>query len=403
MLPRSTKPQDILIFTDQFVETRVYVNNELVRNFIPNSRITRLKVRLLDPPAANNFIVYNGIDDPARLKVVTSHQAAHFQAWARQLYEYSGYTYDKYWSAMQSPWATFFVEYQLPWKDLLPDIRELRILSVKMAANTLFGESGLDGGVRDIISSFTMSTPAVLPAKNKPTWEFDLWQPRRSGDDKAGFKVHFWAANICLSRWLAFVKYLNNVDAYNLGTVTEDVIKFYHASDPTRWEQHIFDQTGRDCSVQGLLDFLGCMDNITACCNLELQSSPTICAWAHPFDMTVEAPGIGADRFFDSPIPFDEGLDFDSIYDIDLLTDYWVGTSTSNSFDAQSCLDTYNAPVQTVTNTDCCSQGPDTSLFSTTVSTATTTSTNAPYNPVFGGSNLGLLSNPAFAQPYISP
>jgi hypothetical protein len=399
MLPRTGKPQEILIFTDHFVETRVYINNAPVRNFVPASSVTRLKVRLLDPPHANRFAVYNGIDEPALLTVVTSHAAAHFQAWARQLYEFSGYTYEKYWSSMRSPWATFFVEYQLPWKSYLPDVRELRILSVKMAANTLFGEFGSEGGVKDFISAFTVSTPSIVPAKNKPTWQFDLFQPYRSGDDVAGFKCHFWSANVCLSRWAAFITYLDNVDAYRLGTVTEDVVKFYHANDPTKWEQHWFEPTGRECSVSGLVDYLGCMDNVTVSCYVDLASCPTICAWSHPFDSQVEYPGIGATRFFDSDLPFDSGVDLDSTYDIDLLTDYWVGASVSNSLDAQSCFDTYNAPVQTLTNSDCCRTGPDTSVFVTTATEVNTTTKEDPHNPLYGGSDLGLLANPAFNQP----
>ena len=37
MLPRSIKAQELLIFTDHFVETKVILNNRVVYNFIPNA------------------------------------------------------------------------------------------------------------------------------------------------------------------------------------------------------------------------------------------------------------------------------------------------------------------------------------------------------------------------------
>lgn len=526
MMPRSVKAQDILLFTDNFVDTRIYVNNRLVRNFIPNGQVTRLKVHLFEPPNANNFVVVNGIDEPARLQVRATHQAAHHQTLAREIYNFAGYSAEKYWSSMQSPWATFFVEYQYPWIDLLPDLRELRILSVKMLANTLFGEFGTDGGVKDFISAFTVSTPAIIPAKNPSAFSPDLWNPVRSGDDISGFKVHVWGANICMSRWLAFITLLNNLDAFNLARVSEEVVMFRHAG-TDHYEQHFFDPLGRECSILGLIDFLGCMDNITAAGNVLLLSTPTICFFANPFDLQVDLPGIGG-TFLDEGEEFDQAshvvpdtvnlvatsnavdqgtaiilatairigynahdtdavptwhylaggshqltaaiptdlislrvfcidaqltygahcLDagmhnptdathvlaysitltstlaevilflndfnakflshqtaghFDGIYDADLLTDYWVGTSTTNRFDSGGCLDTYNAPVNTPANTDCCSQGPDTKLLSTMVLEKSTTSAVTPIHPIFGGDDPGLLGNPYFAIPFVSP
>lgn len=402
MVPLSVKGQDFLIYTDHLVETSVYVNNRFIRKFVPTSQISRLRVRPLAPPATTNFTIVNNIDEPAHLQVTATHQAAHYQAWARQLFEFSANLYSKVWSFMQSPWATFFVEYQLPWQDLLPDIPELRILSVRMAATTLYGEFGLEGGVTDFISAFTLNTPAIVQAKNPDVYSPDLWQPVRSGDDYSGFKAHTWFANICLNRWLAFVTLLNNVDAYRYGHVEEEVVKFKIA-ETGEYYQHVFDSTGQAGSILGLIDYLGCMDTVTAACALILVSTPSICFWANPFDVEVEVPGIGGGHF-DSELEFDgEYGPFDSIYDIDLLTDYWVGASTTNKLDSGGCLDTYNVAVQAPQNTDCCMLGASTSVFTTMATEVSATSTFTPNHPVFGGADPGLLSNPFFLTPYISP
>lgn len=402
MVPLSVKAQDFLIYTDHEEEVSVYLNNRFLTRFSPLSQVTRLRTRLFAPPSSNTFVLVNGIDEPSRLTVGATHQAAHYQMWARELYEFSANLYTKVWSSMQSPWATFFVEYQFPWAKLLPDVPELRILSVKAAANTLYGEFGTNGGVEDIISAFTLNTPAIIRAQNPETYDPDLWQPVRSGDDYAGFKAHTWFADICLNRWVAFVTLLNNVDAYRYGHVSEEVVTFRSVED-LDFDQHLFNTVGGECSVLGLLDYLGCMDSVTASCSLILVSTPTICFWANPLGMEVEVPGIGG-GFFDSETDFDGDFGpFDSIYDIDLLTDYWIGTDISNTFDSGGCVDSYNGPVNTPQNASCCTVGAPTTVFDTTSMEVTTTSTYTPIHPVFGGADPGLLSNPFFATPYISP
>lgn len=411
MVPRSVKPTEFLLFTDRYtdplnpsgdqgVKVSIYVNGTLVKDLIPNSSLVRIKMHLAPPPATNFITVSNGIDENVNMSVVASHQSTHMAAMAQENFGFLWNTIEKYFSAIRSPWATFFVEYQLPWKELLPDIQELKILSIKMLANSLYGEAGLAGAVPEVISAFTVNTPAIVSSYNRDPFQPDIFQPVFSGDDVAGFEAHTWFANVCLNHWVAFSTLMNNCPAYSIKSGSEQSVIVNKIG--TEWfEQHLFDSVGPRCSVNGLIDVLGCMDSITACVATQLTSWPTICFFANPFDKSVVLPGIGG-GYFDSPYNFDGPHGpFDSIYDIDQLTDYWVGASTSKHFDMGMCLDTYNVGVQTPHNTDCCSLGPTTKLFTTTVCTDSVTSAVTPAHPVFGGGDGGLLSNPYFSSIFV--
>ena len=411
MVPQGTKPTEFLLFTDRYSDpyssstdkgytVSIFVNGQLLKTLVPISAITRIKMFLSPPPSPNYITVKNGIDENVNLSVVCSHPSTHLQAMARENYAFMWNLIDRYFAAMRSPWATFFVEYQLPFKELLPDIRELRILSVKMLANSLYGEYGLQGAIPDVISAFSVSTPAIIGSENKELFQPDLFQPVFSGEDVSGFEAHVWFANTCFNHWLAFTTLMNNVDAYSLKQANEDSVIVNLVGTEIN-QQHLFNTTGPSCSITGLIDSLGCMDNIVATLATHITSRPAICVFANPFDKMVVKPGIGGGHF-DSGKLFDgEYGPFDSVYDIDPFTDYWVGASTSKHFDMGMCLDTYNVGVHTPNNTDCCSLGPATKEFHTTVCEDSVVSAVTPHHPVFGGGPTGLLSNPVFGSLFV--
>lgn len=487
VLPYSdVKPTEFLVITDHFVTTKIYLNNQLIGSFVPTSGIFRLSISLNPPPLGNDLVADNGVDEPAIFSCAATTHAGFYEAWAQELYQYLNYTIETYFNAMNSPWATFFVEYQLPWKHLLPDVVELRILAVKLAANCLFGEFGENGGVTDLISSFCLSTPAVIRGTNPELYQPDLFNPTLSGSDATGFEAHVWFMNKCLNRWLAFTTLLGNLDCFVVKRVSEDVVIFQLAGTDL-YKQHLFDTTGTDCSVLSLIDFLGCLDRWSVTGDLVLRSYPSFCFFATPFDQVVMPPGIGG-TFFDSGVAFDSVLSaaetvvvpafpgpytvtlihhtlvpmplgygdadlfdvtasivltpeappappsgpgavtvdpdgtltfdaaqagdtvtvqyryhrtLDGRYDIDVLTDYWVGTGITH-FDSGGCLDSYgNSHGQAWNNTDCCAQGPTTELLCTTRIECNTTAAVSPINPLFGGVPFGLLANETFNALYL--
>jgi hypothetical protein len=398
MLPRTIDATEFVLYTDHFVETTIYINESPVYSFTPTSTLSRLRFNLLEPPATNQFMVVNNIDPPVYLNVASTHPTTHLSSFAQEIYAFSGYTYEKYYAAMNSPWATFFVEYQYPqkWLQLLPDIFEMRILAVKMIANTIFGESTLDGGVKDMVSALTTNTPAIIETNNPYVYQQDLWQPVHSVDDRSGWEAHVWFPNICYNRYLAFTTLIGNLSKYGMKRINEEAVTFNYVG-TDRYEQHFFDNTAAGCGLLGLIDYLGCMDSITACCGVDLATWPTICMFANPMDKKVELPGIGG-NYFDSGKTFDgEFGPFDNTYDIDWLTDYWLGASTVKHYDFGSCLDTYNVACSAPQNTDCCQDGPDTKIFHTVVSEDEVISATTPHHPIFGGGDPGLLQNPYFS------
>jgi len=398
-MPRSTKPSRFLLATDRSDPVNIEINDVDMGTIIPTKDEQSVFLDLFEPPAINFITVSNGVDEPVHLQVVVTYMASVFELIAREEYEVAGRINEKYFNLLTSPWNAFILEYQLPWQSTsLPDIRSLRIMSVRMLGNTLFNSSGTQGGVTDFVSAFTATTPVWKGAKNPQLWQPDLYQPVTSADDAYGYEAHIWVPNLCLAKWHAFMRVINNVDnAYALVHGFEDkaVVQAVNAD---LYEQHLFDNLSPNCTVTALLDYLGCLDNIVVAGRVDLTCEVAICAFATPFDQVVEHPGIGAYQHFDSGTDFDGDYGpFDTIYDVDLLTDYWLGTTTKKSFDFGKCLDGYPTTAsQRAEDVNCCMEGPDTVIFTTMGLEDTVTSTVTPNHPIFGGDTPGLLDNPYF-------
>lgn len=520
-LPRSVRPTEFWIATDRADPIAIWINGEVVGRVRVRSRISKIYLALNEPPHSNYLTFDNGIDEPVQTSIAVTHVAKHMEEAAQEMFEYAGRTNQFYSDLISSPWLSFLADYQLPWRYALPNVRSIRIMSTKMAANTLFNESGLNRGLRNLVSAFTATTPVVKLAKNPAEFQPNIYQPVTSGDDVDGYEFHFWAPNLCLARWAAFGKLVHNVNAYTLVTSSEEAVKL-RLGDAGRFEQHLFDTTGPGCSFFDLLELLGCMDNILAVGSLQLTGNISICFYSTPFDQMVEPPGIGG-KFLDSGGTFDtashtfpdetnkvtspdttdlvtalilatevladfnahdldaipqwhyavggthqitaavptdtvtlrtfcidaqamyadhladatmhipvdtlQGLsytitvtspidvlknylndfkdkftthqtlgNFDGIYDIDLLTDFWVLTSLSKKFDSGGCLDSYVSLNILPENVLCCIDSPDVVLLTTLVANAETIALDTPNHPLFGGDDPGLLGNPYFAN-----
>jgi hypothetical protein len=392
-VPLSVRSTKFFLVTDVSSPIEIYINNRLARTHIPRGEVDTIELPLVGAPSLNYIVLRNGIDDPVRIMVAATHLAKQFYVYAAELFEYAGFTVDTYNDLIHSVWSSFMVEYQLPWQEDLPDVRSMKQFAVKTAANCLYGEYGQQGGVTDLIAGFCSSTPVIDAPVNPELWQPDLYQPQSSGKDVAGFNAHVWLPNVCLNQWLAFVTLMNNRYDYEFRYFDENKVVLQLIGTDLL-EQHLFDNTAAQCSLRGLLEFLGCMDAIAAGGVTTVWAIAALCAWANAFDTVVEAPGIGG-GFFDSETDFDGDYgDFDSIYDLDPFTDYWVGVNTSKIFDFGSCLDTYSAEVTSKDNTDCCQEGPDVLLFTTELIESSVESPVVPNNPLFGGDSPGLLYNP---------
>lgn len=521
MVPRSTLPTRFVLITDTNAPVDIWVNGDLQKTHIPRGERDVVELFLDEPPANNNIKVENGVDAPVSLTATATYITTFMDAIASQLYSVAGRINDKYFDLFTSPWAAFIIEWLIPWPRELPDVRSFRAMSLKMAANTMVGESGLEGGVRDMVSVFTSTTPAVVESWNPTQWQPEIYQPYTSADDLLSWDFNIWLPNICLRRWLAFTRLVANTDQHDFVRYDENVAMLRQRGTGSEYyQQHLFDNTGPTCSLRGLLSAIGCLDNLVVAGTLEFTAEPSFCFWAHPFDMQVEYPGIGG-RFFDSGPPFDtaghvraddtnrvladfvttqaeavtlateirtdynahdtdasptwhyaaggahqitaavpsdlptlrtfcidlqtvyaahladaamhnpvdtiNGLsstitatstlddvlvflndfkhkflahqtagNFDSLYDLDLATDFWVGASLSKKLDGGGCFDSYTTTPLPTKDQECCVDGPDTKLFATVRFDNTVVSAVKPNHPVFGGDDPGILPDPYF-------
>ena len=518
MVPRSALPTPFALETTTASPVDIWINGRLAKTHVPRGERDIISLSLAEPPAVNHIKVENGVDAPVSLTVTATYMTTIMDAMASQLYEVAERVNDKYFNLWTSPWATFVIEWLIPWQQALPDVRSLRSMSLKAAANTMFGEQGTDGGIRDMVSVFTSTTPVVVESANPTLWQPHTHQPYTSADDQLSWDFHVWLPNLCLQRWSALIDYVGNTDTYDFVRFNEDVVLVRQAGTEF-YQQLLFDNTGPSCSMRGLLDAAGCMDRLTLAGAMELTAQPSFCVFANPFDMQVELPGIGGE-FFDEDVTldlashntpdvtnklttvdaFDQGsavalateigtdynahdldgaptwhdapggahqitavvpidlttlrafcidtqtvflahqLDatlhspadtihvlsyiitvastlaevilflndfkvkytkhqtsdhFDGLYDIDLLTDYWVGTSTSHRLDG-GCLDVATDIPLLPKDQECCGEGPATNLLSTVCMDLADSASVKPLHPVYGGDDPGYLPDPYF-------
>jgi hypothetical protein len=397
-VPRTDSTWAFVLETTTIAPVYLSVGGKLVTTVMPQGGRQTVVLPLATAPLVFNLKAENGIDLPVHLTVVQSYLATILYSLAREHYDVAGRLVEQYSDAIRSPWGSFFAEWLLPWRRELPPVQTLRVLAVKAAALTLYCQSTQQGGVVDLASSFCLTTPVLERQQNPETWQPDLYQPYTSGQDISGFNFHCWAPNLCQARWGAFLKYCENAPQYQLFRCSEQVVMIKETG-VEQYSQQLFTPEDFTCSPLGLLTAIGCMDAITMVGSMQLTANPAFCAWNEPMDMGVWLPGIGG-YFFDSSVLFDGPWGpFDSVYDVDQLTDYWVGASTKKAFDF-GCLGEYPGKISLPENKGCCT-GPDAKLFSTIKTDASVTWAAGPLlppvHPLFGGGDAGALLNPYFA------
>jgi hypothetical protein len=394
-VPRSDGKWAFVLETTTIAPVYITISGKLIATILPAGGRQTVEIPLADAPIMFSVKAENGIDNPVHIAIAQTYLATIMYALAKEHYEVAGRLVDQYSAAIRSPWNSFFAEWMLPWRKELPDVRTLRVLAVKAAALTLYSQATRQGGVTDLVSSFCLTTPVVEEQRNPLLWQPDLYQPYTSGQDISGFNFHYWTPDLCHNRWSAFIKYLDNAPQYDLYRASERVV-IAKGTGVEQYSQQLFDPSDASCSPWGLLSAIGCMDNLTIAGSMLLTANPAFCAWIEPMDMSVLLPGIGG-FFWDSSILFDGPWGpFDSVYDLDTLTDYWVGTSTKKAFDF-GCLGEYPGKISLPENKGCCVAGPDCKLFTTIKTDNAVTSGVTPIHPLFGGGEAGALLNPYFA------
>lgn len=244
-------------------------------------------------------------------------------SYAREIYNYSQVTVDEQSSAIFSPVGTRLAEPLLPFTDLLPDVRSQQVLAAKLATRSLVSGAGRQIGVRDMLAALTLSTPIFVPQIPDDTYFEPAARPMFNQHEAfGGVEAHVWLANACVSRWLAFLEYVNNVSAFRIVEMSENEIVFYDENNDL--QRHVFDLKAEECSLTQLALQALCFDTIDLVITINSDTALAICAAAYPFDMRPVAPyrilPLGDE--FGVELALDPG--FDGYIDFN-LTQHWDG------------------------------------------------------------------------------
>jgi len=232
----------------------------------------------------NVITAFDGYGRADTTIVAATTYAAVLCSYAREIYNNSRISIDEQEAAIFSPVSTRLAEPLLSFTDLLPDVRSQQTLAAKLAIRSLVADAGRQLGVRDMLTALTLSTPIFVPQLPDDRY----FEPRvrplfNSQEAFAGVDAHVWLANACVQRWLAFINYLENADAFELLEVSENEVIF--RDDTGRLVRHVFDLAAEECSLTTLALQALCFDTIDIGVTIYSESDISICAATYPFDL----------------------------------------------------------------------------------------------------------------------
>jgi hypothetical protein len=249
---------------------------------IPSTAVQLISIRL--GRGTNIVSVFDSYGRADTAIVAATTYAAVLCSYAREFYNISGITVEEQSNAIFSPTGTRLAEPLLTFQDLLPDVRSQQILAAKLAIRSLVSGSGRQIGVRDILAALALSTP-IFVAQNPDEQYFDpIARPMfNSHEAFGGVEAHVWIANACVQRWLAFINYISNSDAFQLLSIQENEVVFRDENNDL--QRHVFDFTAEECSLTRLALQALCFDTIDVNITIQSEQDIRICAAAYPLDL----------------------------------------------------------------------------------------------------------------------
>jgi hypothetical protein len=302
-------------------ETQRYV-------IIPQTSVQLVSIRLGRGTNVVSAFDQYGRADTAIVAATT--YASILCSYAREIYNVSRVTLDEQEAAVFSPTSTRLAEPLIEFPDLLPDVRSQQTLASKLAIRGLVSGAGRQIGVRDVLAALTLSTPIFVPQLPDDTYFDPPVRPLfNSHEAFGGVEAHVWPANACVQRWLAFVRYISNVAAFDVIEITEQEVLFRDNNGDV--QRHVFDFTTEDCSLTTLALQALCFDSITVGVSLLSESDIPICAAAYPLDFrpspTFPVRPLGDE--FGVELALDPGFDG------------YVGASLTRHWDEGTVLDSF--------------------------------------------------------------
>jgi len=300
------KPTSFIVEGDVGSAVDIFLNNSKATTVVLTSQAQEVKLQLV---AGKNFISVRTSSESFLVLVVAVRYAVTLRGYAENLFFHSWVKFQDAFRQINSDISLRTVEHQIEFQHLLPPTRAARLLAGKMAVRALINETGTTRGVDDIVTAASGTTPVVVPTEV----DLEFFEPAvrllyPTAQDEGGFAFHIWVPNLCLGTWSAFVKLMDNLDPSiaELESVSDEKVSLTYLG---RKESHLFDSSGRECSLTSLLT-IDCLP-ITVSVDMTMFSTFAFCAWAYSFDIATELvlgrtrlDSLAGIRFLYSPSDF---------------------------------------------------------------------------------------------------
>lgn len=243
-------------------------------------------------------------------------------AYAREIFNHSRVLIDEQDAQIFSPISTRLADPLIDFSDLLPDVRSQQTLATKLIVRSFINSPGRQVGVQDVLTGLTLSTPIFV--EQNP--DNELFEPSilplfNSQEAFAGVESHVWLPNECVREWLAFIRYINNLDAFKLISITENEVVFLDDNGDLR--RHVFDFGAGRCSLTNLALQSLCFQDLAVNVAIFSESDIVVCAATYPFDLRpIPSAPIGQIDGETGEGGFDPG--FDGYLDFS-VSDHWDG------------------------------------------------------------------------------
>lgn len=153
----------------------------------------------------------------------------------------------------------------------------------RLLVKGMFHQPGRQGGVSGFAAGLTLNTPYFHSTENVAgRLEPKAYPLYKSQEAFGGVDTHTWLMDPCVARWLAFVRYINNMDCFSVVSISEDEILFYDDSGQLR--RHVFDFDAAQCSFGNYLLYDSCGADYPIDTEVASYLDMILCTGAYPFD-----------------------------------------------------------------------------------------------------------------------
>lgn len=250
---------------------------------IPESELHLVNLSL---GRGKNIITANdGIRTTTIFVVATTYTAVEC-SYAKEIFNFALNEIEEQERAIFSPISTRLAEPYIDFQQDLPEIKSLQILATKLAVRSVVNETQKQSGVRDLLTALTLSTPIFVPEEN-PLVEYEpnvfpLFSPQEAF---GGVDAHVWMQNSCVTQWVTFLRYLNNIEPFQILSVSESEIIFKDNNGEVT--SHRFDFNDDDCSLLARIEKELCFASVSVAVSIFSEFRLVICAAQYPFDLCI--------------------------------------------------------------------------------------------------------------------